>query len=375
MSLAASMSVPACVPAVPECTVALPASGGVADPSAPAAPDFLALLGLLDVATGTAPELADVPTDAVPPQDGPEAAEEGDAVPAMPSMAPVPTQLMMALPVPVTAVVAVTGASGKAEAEPDDTLSVVTGAAEAPRSAPTARSVDGAAPRHAVPQEMAAVEAARAGAVAPRHIATEGGSTTDASVNAAAAPAKAVVPTGAEAVTATGFPPEDAPVPAAPLVAPQASEREFLPAVKLSPGTPAQWRQPLAEALGDRLQLNLQRGNDQAVIRLEPPQLGRIDIAIRHEAGSLQVHLSATHGEVVRQLQTIGDSLRQDLGQRAYGDVSVVVGDASMGRDADGRSRGRPQQPEDAGPGRALAEAESGAATAFRMGPDTSDIR
>ena len=373
MSLAASLYVPACVPAVPECIAALPAPGVVADAPTPAAPDFFSLLELLDVATGAASELTDGMTGAVP-QDEPAAAED-DAVPVMPAMAPVPAQLMMLLPVPVTASAPVTGESVKAEAEPDDTLPVVSAAAESPRSTPPARPVDGAAPHHAVPQEMAAVETAGAIPPAPRSTATDGGPTTAAPMNAAAVPAKAVVPTGAEAAAAMGFRLEDAEVPAAPLVAPQASEREVLPAVKLSPATPAQCRQPLAEALGDRLQLNLQRGNDQAVIRLEPPQLGRIDIAIRHEAGSLQVHLSATHGEVVRQLQAIGDSLRQDLGQRAYGDVSVVVSDAAMGRDADGRSRGRPQQPEDAGPGRALAEAESGAATAFRMGPDTSDIR
>ena len=31
----------------------------------------------------------------------------------------------------------------------------------------------------------------------------------------------------------------------------------------------------------------------------KPVELGRIEIAIRHEAGALQVHMTATHGEVL----------------------------------------------------------------------------
>ena len=79
---------------------------------------------------------------------------------------------------------------------------------------------------------------------------------------------------------------------------------------------------------------------------------------------------------MVRQLNTIGDSLRQDLGQRQYGDVSVVVSDAgAMGRDADGRSRGRQPEPDNTDPNRALAEAEVGLAKAFRLGDNTSETR
>lgn len=120
--------------------------------------------------------------------------------------------------------------------------------------------------------------------------------------------------------------------------------------------------QPLAELLGERLRFQLAGGGDRAVIRLDPPMLGSVEIVIRHEAGGLQVHLSASHGEVARQLQAIGDSLRQDLVQRQYGDVAVVVADAgARERDAQGR-QGRQSQ-EQQSPGRALgegAEARSG---------------
>jgi flagellar hook-length control protein FliK len=90
------------------------------------------------------------------------------------------------------------------------------------------------------------------------------------------------------------------------------------------------------------------------VIRLDPPMMGSIEVVIRHEAGNLQVQLNATHGEVQRQLQAIGDSLRQDLAHRQYTDVSVLVPNGAR----DGEGRQRPRQPVyvQEEPGRALAE-------------------
>jgi flagellar hook-length control protein FliK len=144
--------------------------------------------------------------------------------------------------------------------------------------------------------------------------------------------------------------------------------------VKLA-GPPTAWRQSLQEALGDRLHLQVGNNIEQAVIRLEPPQLGRIDIAIRHSAGSLEVNISATNGEVLRQLQTVSDNLRSDLSQRQFSEVAVTVAPApkhgatpfgdpqqQQGR---GRQQGRDQ--DDYEPGRALAEAGN-PASAFSLG-------
>ncbi len=131
----------------------------------------------------------------------------------------------------------------------------------------------------------------------------------------------------------------------------------------------AQWRGALQEALGDRLQLQLNRGSERALIRLDPPSLGRIEIAIRHEGGALQVHLNASNGDVLRQLAHIGDGLRQELSHRQYSDVQVVVGES--GRDTDGRQRQPQRQARDEEPGRALAEADAGLhASAFALAPD-----
>ncbi|MCE3606134.1 flagellar hook-length control protein FliK [Massilia sp. P8910] len=131
--------------------------------------------------------------------------------------------------------------------------------------------------------------------------------------------------------------------------------------VKL-PANPADWQQPLRDALGDRLQLQLGRNIDQAVIRLDPPQLGRIEIAIRHAAGGvLEVNISATHSEVRRQLNSVSDAMRSDLAQRQFSDVAVTITATPRSGAAFGEQQGRQRQPErepgENDPGRALAEA------------------
>ncbi|MDC8756493.1 flagellar hook-length control protein FliK [Janthinobacterium fluminis] len=138
--------------------------------------------------------------------------------------------------------------------------------------------------------------------------------------------------------------------------------------VKLA-GPAPQWQATLKDALGERLQVQLSRNSEHAVIRLDPPNLGRIEISIRHSAGALQVNLSASNGEVLRQLQTVGESMRQDLSQRQFSEVAVHVtatprsaaGQSFGDGDARGRQPGRQQ--DDNEPGRALADAGAPAST------------
>lgn len=132
-------------------------------------------------------------------------------------------------------------------------------------------------------------------------------------------------------------------------------------------GPPTAWRQTLQDALGERLNVQLGKNAEQAVIRLEPPMLGRVEISIRHAAGSLEVNITATHGEVLRQLNTVSEHLRNDLAGRQYSDVSVNVSQApraqataqsGTGFSGDAQGRGRQQeQQQDKQPGAALADA------------------
>lgn len=136
-------------------------------------------------------------------------------------------------------------------------------------------------------------------------------------------------------------------------------------------GPPSAWRQSLHEALGERLQLQIGRNAEQATIRLDPPMLGRIDISVRHSGGNLEVHIAATNTEVLRQLNTVSDSLRNDLAGRQYSNVSVNVTEAPRAQastqagnqpsgqpGADAQGRGRQQEQEQARtPGLALNDA------------------
>lgn len=145
--------------------------------------------------------------------------------------------------------------------------------------------------------------------------------------------------------------------------------------IKLA-GPPTAWRQSLQETLGDRLNVHVAGNVQQATISIEPPQLGRIDIAIRHAAGQLEVTISATNGDVLRQLQTVSDNLRNDLAQRQYTEVAVTVtpapknGAAPFG-DPQQQGRGRQQdRDQDNEPGRGLAEAGN-PASVFKLGRDS----
>ncbi|MGH8854027.1 MAG: flagellar hook-length control protein FliK, partial [Telluria sp.] len=143
-------------------------------------------------------------------------------------------------------------------------------------------------------------------------------------------------------------------------------------------GPPTAWRQSLQEALGERLNLQLTKNAEQAVIRLDPPMLGRVEISIRHSAGALEVNITATHSEVLRQLNTVSDHLRSDLAGRQYLDVSVNVSQstpraqaaaqagAGFGPDAQQRGRQQGQDQDERAPGAALAEANQ-SNTAFSL--------
>ncbi|WP_175920662.1 flagellar hook-length control protein FliK [Burkholderia latens] len=126
-------------------------------------------------------------------------------------------------------------------------------------------------------------------------------------------------------------------------------------------GVPTARQQKLIDALGERLCVQMAQGMRQAVIRLEPGSNGSIRIELRQNANGMAVHLSATHPEVVFQLQAIGESLRQDLCARHGGDVTVQVSAGRQGHGDASGSGGREHHPRDdaptRGPGGGLASA------------------
>lgn len=95
--------------------------------------------------------------------------------------------------------------------------------------------------------------------------------------------------------------------------------------VALPPVAVNKGEQPLVQALAQRIQVQQVQGAEVATVRLDPPQMGSLEIRISHNAaGAVQVHMQASNAEVGRQLTTLVDSLRQELQLRTT-DAQVTV--------------------------------------------------
>ncbi|CNG63170.1 flagellar hook-length control protein FliK [Yersinia similis] len=86
-----------------------------------------------------------------------------------------------------------------------------------------------------------------------------------------------------------------------------------------------EWPQQLRVALGERLQVQADSRVQHATIRLDPPDMGKIDISIHFEGGKLQVNINANQGEVYRALQQSSAELRQTLVGQNSAEVNVQV--------------------------------------------------
>ena len=338
---------------------------GAATPGTAAAPSALPLFAqALDVAT--------VDAHAAPGSDAGAPAKDGDsdsqADASLPAMAAPVIGLPVALPLPADAAAAEARAAAQAQAQSQ--------ASAAQANPALTISVHPAAvtlSAQATPQAAGRDTREPLAAANPLPPAKSGGATLPAAfeaVLAQAAPAAAPAARDAERA---------APVtPAAPnlgLTGAVANATTTAPAgdtIKLN-GPAQQWQEPLREALGERLQTQIGRNSEHATIRLDPPMLGRIDISIRHTAGTLQVNVTASNSEVLRQLQGIGETMRSDLAQRQYTEVAVNISatprSPAAQAFAEGDARGQRQpgrQNDDAEPGRALSDG-SPAGTTYAM--------
>ncbi|MBY4890022.1 flagellar hook-length control protein FliK [Pantoea sp. DY-15] len=81
----------------------------------------------------------------------------------------------------------------------------------------------------------------------------------------------------------------------------------------------------LREALGDRLQMQVDQRTQKATIRLDPPNLGKLDIALHYEGGKLQVQIQAAQPDVYRALQQVSQELRGALSEQNQVAVNVQI--------------------------------------------------
>lgn len=106
-------------------------------------------------------------------------------------------------------------------------------------------------------------------------------------------------------------------------------------------GPDAKWGEQMLHAMREHVEVQLQQRQQSATIRLDPPELGSLEIHLSHDAGRLTVQLSAANADVARLLQQTSDRLRQELVAQHFVQVNVQVGaDAQSGR------QGQPRQSE-----------------------------
>ncbi|GKX62962.1 hypothetical protein SOASR032_15310 [Pragia fontium] len=108
------------------------------------------------------------------------------------------------------------------------------------------------------------------------------------------------------------------------------------------------WSQQLHSVLSDRLQIQSDNRIQHATIRLDPPDMGKIDISLHMDGGKLQVQINANQNDIYKALQQISHELRQTLVEQNFTQVSVQI--TSNGQQQQqGQHRqanGQPQEPE-----------------------------
>ncbi|WOX52107.1 lateral flagellar hook-length control protein LafE [Aeromonas sp. CD] len=109
-----------------------------------------------------------------------------------------------------------------------------------------------------------------------------------------------------------------------PAAAPKSAEYQWAP-VKLV-DNPAQWGQQLMDVLKDKVELQVNQQIKQAHIRLDPPELGRLELTVRLEGDRLNVQLNVTNPAVREALIQSMERLRMSLAPHHAGGVEVNVG-------------------------------------------------
>lgn len=108
---------------------------------------------------------------------------------------------------------------------------------------------------------------------------------------------------------------------------PQSASKAVNMPMNVTDGTQIQGEK-LRQVLGERLQLQLDNRVQHATIRLDPPELGKIDISLQLDANKLQVQIQAGQPEVARALQQVSHELRQAL--TAQNNLQVQVNISSQ---------------------------------------------
>lgn len=103
-------------------------------------------------------------------------------------------------------------------------------------------------------------------------------------------------------------------------------------ALKLD-SAPSQWGQQLLDTLKERVEMQVNQNIKQAHIRLDPPELGKLELTVRVEGDRLSVQLNASNPALRDALLQSSERLRMSLSTQHSGGVDVNVGQGDRQRE------------------------------------------
>lgn len=92
------------------------------------------------------------------------------------------------------------------------------------------------------------------------------------------------------------------------------------------------WGQQLVNSLGERVHLQASQQLQQATIRLDPPELGRLEVIVRQDHDRLSVQISTSNSALRDALQETREQLRQILIPEYGAGVEVEINYSGDGR-------------------------------------------
>lgn len=117
---------------------------------------------------------------------------------------------------------------------------------------------------------------------------------------------------------------------------------------------PEEWGEKLTGMLKDRIHFQINQQQQISTIRLDPPSLGKLEIAIQLDAGKLTVHIGASQPDVCRSLQQLSEQLRHQLTGQNFTQVEVNVSTDS-GNGGRNQQQRHPQQDDEILTGRTVS--------------------
>ncbi|WP_255557991.1 flagellar hook-length control protein FliK [Photobacterium sp. WH24] len=102
--------------------------------------------------------------------------------------------------------------------------------------------------------------------------------------------------------------------------------------VKLPQSQQGKWGEQMIQVLQDRVQLQASQNLQEARIRLDPPDLGKLDLTVRMDGDRLSVQIHASQSAVRDALVQVSERLRAELQEQNFVHVDVNVGDGRQGQ-------------------------------------------